>query len=174
MKILIVVDVQNDFTHDVLGTPEARAAVPFIKTKIEEAEANKDIIIFTRDTHFDNYLDTLEGQKLPVPHCIKNTHGWQVIPEVDRPDCLHVDKRTFGYTNWEITLTDVIDGKECDGIELCGFCTDICVISNALILRALYPNVKITVDPKACAGVAPVAHEAALMVMKSCQIDVKE
>lgn len=171
MKILIVVDMQNDFVSMALGTPEAQAIVPNVVKKINENRAAGNITIFTKDTHYENYMKTLEGEKLPVPHCIIDTEGWEIIPEIETKDNeKEILKNTFGYSNW----TDVLDNwiNYIDEIELCGLCTDICVISNALILRMLYPNMPITVNAKCCAGVTPEKHKAALEVMKSCQINV--
>ena len=165
-KVLIVVDMQYDFITDCLGTPEAQTIVPNVKKKIQEYESRGDRIIFTRDTHHDNYLNTHEGKNLPVPHCIEGTHGWEVISEIDKPECLHLNKLTFGYTGWDIRL-----GKPSE-IELVGVCTDICVVSNALILRAMFREAEITVNASCCAGVTPEKHRAALEVMKSCQINV--
>lgn len=174
MKILIVVDMQNDFVSMALGSPEAQAIVPFAVEKINKSRTAGDVIIFTRDTHYRNYMETLEGKKLPVPHCIVATKGWEIIPEIEvQTDEEIVPKDTFGYDDW-IGIIDsiVVDTNEIDEIKLCGLCTDICVISNALILRALYPNIPITVDAKCCAGTTPEKHNAALEVMKSCQIDI--
>lgn len=171
MKILIVVDMQNDFVSMALGTPEAQAIVPNVVKKINENRAVDNVIIFTKDTHYENYMKTLEGEKLPVPHCIIATEGWEIISEITVKDNEEeISKNTFGYDNWTGILNNWIDCI--DEIELCGLCTDICVISNALILRMLYPNMSITVDAKCCAGVTPEKHKAALEVMKSCQINV--
>ena len=158
MKALIVIDVQNDFVTGALGTKQAVAILPNLKSKIDAGIAAGDEIIFTRDTHGADYADTNEGRHLPVPHCIKGTEGWQVVREIDRPDCVHIDKPTFGYTDWAALL----GGRE----------TDICVISNALILKALFPEIDITVDADCCAGVSPETHRAALTAMQSCQIRV--
>ncbi len=164
MKTLIVIDMQNDFITGALGTPEARAILPSVKKKIEEYSSRGDEIIFTRDTHGEDYLDTPEGRKLPVPHCIKGSDGWQVSAELYK-DCSEIiDKPSFGYTGW--------GDRSFSEIELVGVCTDICVVSNALILKALYPDVKITVDGSCCAGVTPESHSAALITMSMCQIDV--
>ena len=173
MKILIVVDMQNDFVTGTLGSAEACAIVPAIKEKIEQYEDTDNLIFFTRDTHFDDYMNTLEGQKLPVPHCIMNTEGWEIIDELSLHSHFCINKETFGFDNWDTIFFEegVTDIEE---IELCGVCTDICVISNALAIRMLFPNTKITVDAKCCAGVTPEKHDAALEVMKSCQIDVIE
>lgn len=171
MKILIIVDMQNDFVSMALGTPEAQAIVPNVIKKIDENRAANNVIIFTKDTHYENYMKTLEGKKLPIPHCVIATEGWEIIPEIEIKDNEEeISKNTFGYDNWTNALDNWID--YIDEIELCGLCTDICVISNALILRMLYPNMPITVDAKCCAGVTPEKHKAALEVMKSCQIDV--
>ena len=167
MKALIVIDMQNDFIDGALGTPEAQAIVPNVKKKIEEYDAREDAIIFTRDTHFDNYLETNEGKNLPVKHCIMGTHGWQIADDLEVSCCRYLNKPTFGWTCWE-TLDFEVD----DEIEIVGLCTDICVVSNALILKAMFPEVKITVDASCCAGVTPESHEAALLTMKMCQINI--
>lgn len=170
MKILIVVDMQNDFVSMALGTPEAQAIVSNVVEKIDAHRAEKSVVIFTKDTHNGDYMESLEGQKLPVPHCIACTEGWAIIPEIDTKNDEVILKKTFGYDDWMGVIDSLID--DTDEIEICGLCTDICVISNALIIRALYPNMPITVDAKCCAGVTPEKHKAALEVMKSCQIDV--
>ena len=179
MKVLIVVDMQNDFVDGVLGTPEAQAIVSNVAKKVKEYANNDDIVIYTKDTHYDNYLDTMEGKKLPVPHCIKGTYGWGISQAVDimYDRAFVVDKPTFGYLGWERTLNDVIISvyekyTEIDSIELIGLCTDICVISNAMILKAAYPETPIIVDASCCAGVTPQSHKNALEAMKMCQIDV--
>ena len=174
-KILVVVDMQNDFVTGLLGTEEARAIVPNIKAKIDKYIKNGDEVIFTRDTHDEDYLNTNEGKHLPVPHCIDATEGWQVVPELDIPECEHIDKFTFGWPFWA-RIRDLDSGirytRYLEEIELVGVCTDICVVSNALILKSMYPRAKITVDASCCAGVTPENHKAALTVMKSCQIEV--
>ena len=164
-KTLIVIDMQNDFIDGSLGTKEAQAIVPNVKKKIEEYKARGDEIIFTRDTHFDNYLETNEGKHLPVEHCIRNTHGWQISDNLG--NCVGydvIDKITFGYDGW--------NGFDFEEVELVGLCTDICVVSNALILKAQFPEINITVDASCCAGVTPESHQAALTTMKMCQINV--
>ena len=173
-KILIVVDMQNDFITGSLGTKEAQAIVPNVKKKIEEYKANGDEIIFTRDTHFDDYLETSEGKNLPVKHCIKDTHGWQVTDDIGNcVGCIAIDKETFGYSDWgDYDLDFDEEGNATKEIEVIGLCTDICVVSNALILKATYPEITITVDASCCAGVTPETHKAALTTMKSCQINV--
>ena len=169
MKILIVVDMQNDFVTGSLANPDAEAIIPGIAKKISEYEKNGDRIIFTRDTHKANYLETSEGKALPVPHCINGTKGWLVVDELNHPEYCHINKPTFGYRYWE---SDIPCGYPIDEIELVGTCTDICVLSNAIILKTQFPNIPITVDSSCCAGVTPAKHEAALEVMRSCQINV--
>ena len=150
-KTLIVIDMQNDFIDGSLGTDEAVKIVPNVRKKIEEYRSNGDEIIFTRDTHGEDYLSTPEGKKLPVVHCVKNTHGWQIADELDVPDAIHIDKPSFGYTHWDKFCFEKI---------------------NALILKALFPNVEISVDSACCAGVTSETHNSALTTMKMCQIDV--
>lgn len=164
-RTLIVVDMQNDFIDGSLGTKEAQAIVENVKKKIEQYRANGDEIIFTRDTHKADYLQTPEGKELPVEHCIEGTHGWEIAEGIDIPDCLHIDKPTFGWTKWNQYNFEMI--------ELVGLCTDICVVSNALILKAYFPEAEISVDASCCAGVTPESHEAALTTMKMCQIQIK-
>ena len=162
MKVLVVVDMQNDFIDGALGTKEAEAIVPFVADKIRNFDG---MVLSTRDTHFENYLETQEGKNLPVKHCIKGTDGWQIVPGLETGNCEYIDKPTFGWLNW-----NGFDEK--DELELIGVCTDICVVSNALILKAKYPEAAISVDASCCAGVTPEKHKAALETMKSCQIDV--
>lgn len=168
-KILIVIDMQNDFIDGTLGTPEAQAIVPEVKDKIKRCLTEKYDIVFTRDTHSENYLETNEGKNLPVPHCIKGTDGWQIKEELCYDDMYCVNKSTFGYLNWNLLG---IDFNDVESIEIIGVCTDICVVSNALILKAMYPNIDIMVDASCCAGVTPETHKAALTTMKMCQINV--
>ena len=167
-RLLIVVDMQNDFITGSLGTPEAQAIVPNVKAKIEEYKANGDEIIFTRDTHNADYLETQEGKRLPVKHCIKGTWGWIVADEVNYPEYRSVDKNSFGYNHWDYWISE----DEIYQIELVGLCTDICVVSNALVLKTIYPEVFMVVDADCCAGTTPEKHVAALETMKSCQIAV--
>ena len=175
-KILIVVDMQNDFIHGVLGSTEAQAIVPNVAEKVKNWDGE---LLFTRDTHYENYMNTLEGQKLPVPHCIYETAGWQIIDELTsfiKHNYNIIDKHTFGFEYWKHEVldryvNDIESLSELD-ITLIGVCTDICVISNALALRMYFPNTKITVDASCCAGVTPEKHKVALEVMKSCQIEV--
>lgn len=182
MKILVVVDMQNDFITGSLGTQEAQAIVPNVKKKIEEAVTNGDIIIYTRDTHFNNYLDTREGKKLPVEHCLLGTYGWRIpdelMPRADYDKCVAYNKYTFGMHELPSTLhknyLEYFHSGEITEIELVGLCTDICVVSNALLMKSwFYNEVDISVDATCCAGVTPETHEAALKTMEMCQINVK-
>lgn len=169
-KILIVVDCQNDFITGVLGSPEAQAIVENVKAKIIEYRSDGHHVYFTRDTHYSDYMMTQEGKKLPVPHCLHNTHGWAIVDGLDsahRWETDYINKPTFGYLDWDKRLSSNITS-----IEIVGVCTDICVVSNALILKAAFPEAEITVDASCCAGVTPEKHKAALEVMKSCQINV--
>lgn len=166
--ILIVVDMQNDFIDGSLGTKEAVSIVERVKEKIDDYKKRGGQIIFTADTHFDDYLDTSEGKRLAVKHCIKGTKGWQISSKLDTKDCKIVEKHTFGYTDWAKIIDKTNDLK----IELVGLCTDICVVSNALILKALFPDATLKVDASCCAGVTPSTHQCALATMKACQIDV--
>ena len=166
-RTLIVIDMQNDFIDGSLGTKEAQAIVSNVQKKIEEYKANGNDIFFTRDTHYENYFATSEGKHLPVEHCIKRTFGWQISDKLDTESAKGIiDKNTFGFRQWWQYDFD------CDEIELVGLCTDICVVSNALILKATYPEIQITVDASCCAGVTPESHQAALTTMKMCQINV--
>lgn len=163
-KTLIVVDMQNDFIHMALGTPEAVAIVPRVKEKIESYVDRGDEVIFTRDTHGKNYLDTPEGRKLPVRHCIRGSEGWQIADGLYVEGCRIIDKPNFGWPHW--------DREELKDVELIGLCTDICVVSNALIIKAMHPDARVTVDSRCCAGVTPESHLAALKTMEMCQINV--
>ena len=163
-RTLIVIDMQKDFIDGALGTPEAQAIVSAVREKISTYRKRGDEIIFTRDTHGPDSLSTPEGRKLPVEHCLKGTPGWELAPGLWEPGEKIIDKPTFGYTGW--------GDMEFEKIELVGLCTDICVVSNALILKAKYPEAIISVDVSCCAGVTPEKQAAALETMKSCQIDV--
>lgn len=176
MNLLIVIDMQKDFIDGVLGNNETAAIAPPVAEKIKKfREENPDTpVIYTMDTHFENYMDTLEGKNLPVPHCIENSEGWQLdkqVAEVIGENAVMVKKLTFG----AIELPKLIEDKfgAPDKIELIGVCTDICVISNAMLLKAAFPNVPIAVDAKCCAGVTPQRHDNALNAMRACQIEVK-
>ena len=175
MKLLVVVDMQNDFIDGALGTPEAQAIVPAVAAKVKKYVENGDAVLYTRDTHFNNYLDTQEGRKLPVPHCIAGTKGWEIREEVYTTRYNHtIDKNTFGA--WDIggavnRIARFYD-NEFESIELIGLCTDICVISNAIILKTYFSETPISVDSSCCAGVTPESHNNALEAMKMCQIEV--
>lgn len=169
-KLLIVIDMQNDFITGALGTPEAQQILPLVKEKIEAYKKNGTAILFTRDTHYDNYSETQEGKNLPIPHCIAGTKGHLIADELLTDHCEVFDKPSFG----SIELADRVSEGHYDEVELCGVCTDICVVSNALILKAKLPEIKVSVDPKCCAGVTPESHNAALLTMKMCQVHVLE
>jgi nicotinamidase-related amidase len=170
-KILIVIDMQNDFIDGALGTSEAVGIVEAVKEKIRSYPAAD--VIATMDTHFDNYMQTQEGKYLPVPHCIRETAGWEIRPEIAAllKEAKIYEKPTFGSTQLAADLKAAADKEEIE-LELIGLCTDICVVSNALLLKAQMPEVKISVDASCCAGVTPLKHEAALETMRSCQIQV--
>ena len=163
-RTLIVVDMQNDFIDMALGTKEAVAIVPKVKEKISEYAKRGDEIIFTRDTHQENYLETSEGKKLPVKHCIQGTKGWEIADGLYIEGCKIIDKPNFGWPLWK--------EEQLEEVELIGLCTDICVVSNALIIKATFPDAIVKVDASCCAGVTVESHEAALKTMGMCQIDV--
>lgn len=169
-KLLIVVDMQNDFIKGALGSPEAQAIVPAVKAKIEESKKANEKIVFTRDTHYNNYLQTQEGKYLPVEHCIFGSDGHEIAAELDVTGCEVFDKTSFGSLELAEHIAD--KSNDFDEIELCGLCTDICVVSNALILKARFPEIKIIVDAECCAGVTVESHKAALLTMKMCQINL--
>ena len=175
-KILIVVDMQNDFINGSLGTKEAESIVKKVQAKIEQYKKEGQTVIFTRDTHYDNYLDTQEGKNLPVKHCIIGTHGWEITEKLDTKNVKIIDKPTFGskelvkYINKYLYRNNIKEeGLE---VELVGLCTDICVVNNALLLKVNFLETPITVDASCCAGVTPYKHKCALETMKSCQINV--
>ena len=169
MKILIVVDMQNDFIDGALGTKEAEKIVANVKEKIDTYRSDNDEVIFTRDTHFEDYLETQEGKNLPVKHCIKDTFGWQISSKLDVADSVVIDKPTFGSTK---LMEYLLSKQDISEIQLVGLCTDICVISNAFLIKAALPEVLISVDSRCCAGVTPESHNRALESMKTCQIMV--
>ena len=170
-KVLIVVDMQNDFIDGALGTKEAQAIVDNVAQKVEEADKNNDIIIFTMDTHTEDYLNTQEGKNLPVPHCIKGTDGWKITDKIDIPEeCLMYEKGSFGSGELGKDLSN--SEREISAIEFVGLCTDICVLSNVVIAKAALPEVPITVDAACCAGVTPESHDNALNAMKVIQVNV--
>jgi nicotinamidase-related amidase len=167
MKILVVVDMQNDFIDGALGTPEAVAVVPYVKQVIENFDGK---VLFTRDTHFDNYMDTQEGKNLPVRHCVKGTSGWEIHPELEvLRKTEPLDKVTFGSSE----LPQILAGEQdLESVTFLGLCTDICVISNVMITKAFFPEVPVIVDAKGCAGVTPESHKNALVAMRMCQVNV--
>lgn len=197
MKIVVVVDMQNDFIDGVLGTPEAQAIVPVMVDRLHELDDGNTLLFFTKDTHSLDYYNTQEGQKLPVAHCIEGTSGWSINKQISS----YVDygsnfltysthdirksrvlKHTFGSTELAAIIRDLshkclaasneVPDTKLDEVILMGVCTDICVVSNALLLKAYCPEILITVDASCCAGVTPETHTAALTTMKSCQINV--
>lgn len=177
--LLIVIDMQNDFINGSLGTEEAEKIISEVDAKCANYADNRNrALVFTKDTHSNNYLNTFEGKHLPVEHCIRGTKGWEICPQLQKyikPNNANViEKSTFGYDNWPQVINTIEDEKgiKINSIELCGLCTDICVVSNAIILRSLYHDMNIIVDGLACAGVTPEKHTAALEVMSSCQIEV--
>ena len=167
MKYLIVVDMQVDFITGSLGSALATAIVPNVVEKVKDFDGK---VIFTRDTHFEDYMDTQEGKKLPVPHCIKGSDGWQICDELKPYAETVVDKLTFG----SIELPRLLEsfGEPIEKIELCGLCTDICVISNAMVLKAAFPEVPIAVDAACSAGVSVDSHNTALDAMRAVQIEI--
>lgn len=165
-RVLLVVDMQNDFITGSLGTAEARCIVERVRNKIDDAVKEGFKIVYTVDTHYDDYLDTPEGKKLPIRHCIEGSPGWRVHETVENCTCLHIEKNTFGNFDWG----GVID--EGYRVDIIGLCTDICVVSNALIIKNMFPSCEVYVHKNCCAGTTPEAHEAALTVMKSCQINI--
>ena len=170
-NILVVVDMQKDFIDGALGTPEAVGILPTVKALCDCFEGEK---IFTRDTHGEDYLSGREGRLLPVPHCIKGTEGHAISPELSTDGALIIDKPTFGSVELQSYIISENEKERIDEITLIGLCTDICVISNAMLLKAALPECEISVVADACAGVTPQSHENALSAMKMCQITVYE
>ena len=170
MNILVVVDMQNDFIDGTLGTAEAEAIVPNVVDRIKNFNG---LVLATRDTHGENYLETPEGKKLPVEHCIKGTYGWQIRDEIaELLESAPIDKPTFGSETLGKVLKEFHKAEAIDSITLVGVCTDICVISNALLLKAFLPEVPIFVDENCCAAATPESQEQALAAMKCCQIEI--
>lgn len=173
-KVLIVIDMQNDFVTGALANQAAQEIIPAIAEEIKAYRKEGMPVYFTRDTHGEDYLQTQEGRMLPVPHCIKGTEGWQIVPELAdlgaEEDVL--DKPSFGCPDLPGWLTEKLGGVP-SAIQLCGVCTDICVISNAMILKGAFPETEVTVDGKLCAGVTAESHENALAAMQACQVIVK-
>lgn len=181
MKVLLVIDAQNDFVTGALANPEAQAKIPAIREKIKRRIDEGWQVVFTQDTHFDDYDKTMEGKYLPITHCIAETDGWQIVPELKEflEDSQRILKSRFGaielYHRVAIRVSKKLLEKEIiEEIELIGFCTDICVVSNALILKAAsWGGTVISCDASCCAGTTPDAHAAALRVMQSCQVEVR-
>lgn len=173
-RFLIVVDMQNDFIDAALGTPEAQAIVPAALDRIRAAREAGETIIATLDTHTADYMNTSEGKKLPVPHCIAGTDGWKIRTEImdAMGDAVLVEKPTFGSVRLPQVVAELAEDPSAMTIELIGLCTDICVVSNTLLLKANFPEADIRVRAACCAGVTPEKHLAALETMRSCQIDV--
>lgn len=170
-KLLVVIDMQEDFITGALGSPEAVKIVKLVEKKIADELSEGNPVVFTKDTHNENYLSTQEGKNLPVKHCIKGTKGWELAPELKDYElgCPVFEKDTFGSTE----LARFISRNSYDEIELVGVCTDICIISNALLLKAVVPEARLSVDSSCCAGVTKESHENALKAMKACQIEIK-
>ena len=167
MKILVVVDMQKDFIDGALGTAEAVAIVPYVKQVIETFDGK---VLFTRDTHFEDYMQTQEGKNLPVMHCVKGTPGWEIHPELEAlRKTAAIDKLTFGSSELPKILAQE---EKIESITFLGLCTDICVISNVMITKAFFPEVPVIVDARGCAGVTPESHKNALAAMKMCQVAV--
>ena len=167
MELLIVVDMQKDFIDGALGTKEATEILPYVKNKIKE---HKGKVLFTRDTHQADYLETQEGKKLPVEHCILGTDGWQIHPELmPLVDVEPINKITFGSVELARRVSEM---QDVTGVTILGLCTDICVISNAMLIKAFCPELPIRVDARGCAGVSPESHERALDAMATCQIEI--
>ncbi len=173
-RFLIVVDMQIDFISGSLGTPEAQAIVPAAVSRIRACRDRGDILIATLDTHEEDYLNTAEGRKLPVTHCVRNTPGWEMDPRIREAlgeDCVFVEKPTFGSVRLPGIIRDRVREGDSVSFLVIGLCTDICVVSNVLLLKAHFPEADIAVAPECCAGVTPEKHLAALETMASCQID---
>lgn len=170
MRYLIVVDMQKDFVDGALGTKEAQAIVPKVVEKIRNFDGT---VLFTRDTHYENYMETQEGRNLPVMHCIKGTEGFELVPEVKA--LCHtepIDKPVFGSVELGQKMLEAQEKEAIESITLIGLCTDICVISNAFVLKSFLPEVPLFVDASCCAGVTPESHLRALESMKTCQIQI--
>ena len=172
-KILVVVDMQNDFIDGALGTKEAIAIVPAVVKKIQNFQGP---VYYTRDTHSQNYMKTAEGRNLPVQHCIKGTDGWRLHPLIEK---VCIDKQAYGVekiTFGSVLLPEMLREMYPEGVdelEMVGLCTDICIISNALLLKSFFPETTIRVDSACCAGVTPESHQTALDAMKMCQIVIE-
>lgn len=171
MKVLVVVDMQNDFVDGALGTTDAEKIVPKAAKKIRSFQGR---VIFTKDTHGEDYLKTLEGKNLPVTHCVRNTKGWEICPEIEKLRKEEpVEKPAFGSISLGQVLKEADQQEKIESVTLIGICTDICVISNAILLKAFLPETEIIVDAACCAGTTPENHKRALEAMKVCQIKIE-
>ena len=169
MKVLAIIDMQKDFIDGALGTKEAVSIVPKVAARLEKAREDGETVVFTRDTHHADYLSTQEGRKLPVPHCMEGTAGWQIDAALPGPDAPGFDKPGFGSP----ALIDYLKGlPELESVEFIGLCTDICVITNAMMTKGALPEIPLFVRADCCAGVTPESHETALNAMKMCQISI--
>lgn len=175
MEILVVVDMQKDFVTGPLGTPQAREIVPKVVRKIQAHYTDSDMVVFTRDTHYEDYAITQEGKNLPIPHCIYGTEGWEIVPAIKPYTYANycVDKSTFGSIELAQIIKRIYQRYDNVSVELVGVCTDICIVSNALLLKAAMPELCIEVDASCCAGSTVPKHVAALSILESCQINVK-
>ena len=169
MKVLAIIDMQKDFIDGALGTKEAIAIVPKVAARLAQARADGETVVFTRDTHHADYLSTQEGQKLPVPHCLEGTDGWQIDAALAVEDAPVFDKPGFGSPALIEYLRSL---PALEGVEFIGLCTDICVITNVLSAKCALPELPISVDSSCCAGVTPQSHENALSAMRMCQINI--
>lgn len=173
-KILVVVDMQNDFIDGVLGTPEAQAIVPNIKKKIEKCRTQGYKIIFTRDTHSENYFDSVEGKLLPIKHCIENTNGWEICSGLYSREDVVLNKHAFGLFNIGDTIKTVLNNESIKSIEIVGVMLNVCVISNALILKSYFPNIPICVDLNCTAATSQQEFDAAVRILNCCHIDTSK
>ncbi len=167
-RLLVVVDMQNDFITGAIGTSEAQEILPAVAQLIEEARRRGDTVVFTRDTHGEDYLSTQEGKKLPVVHCVKGTKGWEIADGLQKEGDIVLDKPSFGSPE----LARYVKENGFSRILFCGVCTDICVVSNALLVKAFCPEAELAVAARACAGTSPANHDAAIATMRCCQIEV--
>ena len=167
-RLLVVVDMQKDFVDGALGSPEAQAIVPHVLDKVRAYRDAGEEVVFTLDTHFEDYMDTMEGKKLPVVHCVKGSPGWELVPGLKDEPGIRFEKHTFGSRE----LADYVARGKYDFVELIGLCTDICVISNAMLIKAAVPDTSIQVDRACCAGVTPRSHDNDLSAMGMCHIDI--
>ena len=166
-SLLVVIDMQNDFVFGALGTKEAQAILPAVKARIAKARETGEAVVFTRDTHGENYLFTQEGRNLPVPHCAVGSEGWQIVEGLRENEGVF-DKPTFG----SLELASFIKRMGFEKVTLIGVCTDICVVSNALLIKATCPELPVFVEENACAGVTKEKHLAAIETMRSCQVQI--